>query len=151
MSKQPESNDSPELQAKLKSIGFEQTEFEPKSIKRFIVTVDGLPSYVINDVHLPDFQSNEWTGEVTLKLYNPLRLNLEQTVIDLVKKSDVKVVVKVLSPVGAVDTIWDISTVNQSGRVWFGRLDWSVVENDFHYFSVSFKVSDVKFTYPTDA
>ena len=58
MNKPTENTNASDLQQKLKSIGFEQTEFEPKIGKRFIATLTGIPSHVIKSVTLPVYSNS---------------------------------------------------------------------------------------------
>lgn len=144
-----EDKDLPELQAKLKEIGFEQTAFEPKVNQRFIATVEGLPSHVIKAVELPQRHPDNWTS-VGLFLYNPLGSKIEQAAIDLVKKDHVQITVKILDPAGNVDTIWEILTTTNGAEAYFGSYDWSDT-GEANEISIRFDVDDVRITYPENA
>ena len=121
------------LKKKLEDIGFEKVEFESKSNNRFIVQMEGIPSYLITGIDLPTYSLEHWTGglrkEVTktwggfnLTLYNPIDLHLERELLKPTHEKTHNVVVKILDPVGEVVTKWEISAKLQ--EIDFGKLKW---------------------------
>jgi len=145
MSEAMEDKDSPQLKERLKSLGFEATQFEPKVNNRFIVKADGLPSYVVKGIKLPKYCSNSnITSYIELECYNPLALKFEQTAIDFVKQPEVKIKVQILDPLANVDTTWDI--VGVKGEVDFGALNWSN-EGEANIVYITFEVKNFTVSY----
>lgn len=145
MSQSMEDKDSPQLKERLKTLGFEETQFEPKVNNRFIVKADGLPSYVVKGVKLPKYRSDSSiTSYIELECYNPLGLKFEQLAIDFAKQSEVKIKVQILGPVADVDTTWDI--VGVEGEVDFGALNWSD-EGQPNKVYITFTVKDFTISY----
>lgn len=117
---------TPELEEKLKNLGFQKTEFEAKTTNRFIVKLDGIPSYVVKGVNLPSFHSTDgWQGALRLQLYNPLDGQLEKTASKVILGKNLSVTLEMLKPEGEVDTRWTFNVVDGSGYIDFGALDWS--------------------------
>lgn len=140
-----ESKDSPGLQSRLKSLGFEQVDLEPKVRNRFIVKVDGLPSYVIKGIHLPMRTLAGWEQRVELECYNPLDAKLENMVIELIRRGEVNIKIQILTPTAEVDTEWDI--VGWNGEIYFGNLNWSD-KGDANIIRVTFDVKSASISYP---
>ena len=141
-----EDKDSPELQEKLKKLGFQRTQFEPKVGNRFIAHVNGIPSYVIKGVSLPDwFPGGEpiWS-QITLELYNPLGGKIEQAVLKLTEEP-FALKIQVLDPTGEVDTTWDITC--RVAKIAFGSINWSD-EGEPHLIYVTCNVDSANITYP---
>lgn len=111
------------VESKLKTLGYEKTEFQPKISNRFIVKVDGLPSHIIKRVILPtcDFLCN-WYGWVSLELYNPVEEQVEKLAMELIKKESVTITVHILNSNVEIDTTWVIT--GESGEVLFGEYNW---------------------------
>lgn len=139
-----EDKDSPALKARLQALGFEQVQFEPKVNNRFIVQMEGFPSYVVRGVSLPEFTGVHWEGFLKLECYNPLETKLEEAAITLVAKEEVKVTVKVLSPTAVVDTTWEFVAAN--GVVEFGSYNWGD-EGKPNMLTILFSVKSAKVTY----
>ncbi len=145
MPNQMESKDSSGLQARLKGLGFEQVDLEPKVSNRFIVKIDGLPSYVIKGIHLPMRTLAGWEQRVELECYNPLDAKLENTVIELIRRGEVKIKIQILTPTADIDTEWDI--VGWNGEISFGSLNWSN-KGDANLIHVTFEVKSATISYP---
>jgi len=135
---------SPTLKARLQALGFEQVQFEPKVSNRFIVQIDGFPSYVIKGIQPPTFTKKGWLGHLELQCYNPLETNLEEAAIALVSKEEVKITVKILSATAQVDTTWEFIGVD--GEVQFGDYNWSD-EGKPNMLIISFFVKEAKVIY----
>lgn len=113
------------LQEKLNNLGFNITDFGPKTTSRFIVQMENIPSHVIKSIEFPELEGTTWSKctYLTLKLYNPIKEKLEQRCLDLLKKEKVNIQIRLLTPDGEVDTTWSI--VGTNGIVKFGEFDWS--------------------------
>jgi len=146
MSKPLEDKDSPALKARLQSLGFEQVQFEPKVNNRFIVKIDGFPSYVIKGVNLPQCNAGGWINDVLLECYNPINTKIEATAIELIKQTTVDIKIQILTPTAEIDTEWDI--VGKNGRVSFGSLNWSD-EGEANLIHICFEVDSAKISHPT--
>jgi len=149
MNKPTENTNASDLQQKLKSIGFEQTEFEPKIGKRFIATLTGIPSHVIKSVTLPVYSNSSgpdgWkNSKLDLTLYNPLASQLEQKILKVLANPTNTIIVNELNPVGTIDTTWTIEV--GAGRVEFGTLDWSSTGNP-NIVTITFTVLNVEISY----
>lgn len=134
------------LKNRLKSIGFDQTTFEPKVNNRFIVTLGNIPSYVIKSVSLPAYRSTgkRWHDSLKLKLYNPIGLKLEESLIELVNQEKVKVKIRLLTPTGEVDTTWDVEV--SKGMLQFNDMDWAN-EGEPNIIDLVFSVENVTISY----
>lgn len=136
-------NNSNKLKENLEEIGFEQAQFEPKTSRRFMVKIDGIPSYVIKKVTLPKYDG-KWTGPLHLECYNPLGAELEKKILDLTKERNLSVEVLLLDPVGKVDTEWRIIVVDPV--INFNGFDWSD-EMTPNTISIDFSVTDAAVSY----
>lgn len=142
-----EDKDGPALKARLQALGFEQVQFEPKVNNRFIVKIEGFPSYVIKGVTLPTFGSNEWIDGVTLECYNPLSTKIEEAAMALAKRTTVDIKIQILTPTAHVDTEWFI--VGKDVEVSFGKLNWSN-DGDPNLIYIHFGVMSAAISYPTE-
>ena len=136
---------NPDLAQRLKDIGFSQQEFEPKVGNRFIVKMEGIPSYVIKAVSLPRYYapSKNWKN-VMLTLYNPLLENLEEKLLNLDTDALHTIIVHLLSPVGEVVTTWKI--VAKLENIIFDTYDWSS-KGESNLIRVDFGVTNVEVTH----
>ena len=142
-----EDKNSPELQEKLKKLGFQRTQFEPKVGNRFIAHVNGIPSYVIKGVSLPNwYPGGDGVGwsQITLELYNPIGGKIEQAALNLAQEP-FGLKVQVLDPTGEVNTTWDISC--RVTAIAFGSINWSD-EGEPNMIYVTCNVDSVAITYP---
>lgn len=119
------------LEIKLKEIGFEQIQFEPKTNSKFFVKLDGIPSYAIKGVRFPPYQRDSiekdpgWCKYIplSLEIYNVLGESIEQKCFDIISKSEVQISISLLTSDGEVDTTWQI--VAKGTGITFDNLDWS--------------------------
>ena len=119
------------LKKKLEDIGFEKSQFEPKVNNRFIVQMEGIPSYLIAGIDLPSYSYwndvenkkviKSWGG-FNLTLYNPIDMNLEREMLNPIHEETHKILVKILDPSGNIVTTWEISAKLET--IDFGKLDW---------------------------
>ena len=141
---------SPELQKKLKNLGFEYEQFEPKVKQRFIAHVPGIPCYVIKGILLPRMlptmiSTNKKWDFMTLELYNPLDKKMEQAAIDLVSKKSIEIKIHILDSTGNVDTTWNI--ICKPSDINFGNINWSD-DGVPHIIHINLNVVSVNISYP---
>lgn len=129
--------------------------FEPKQKHRFIMYIDGIPSYLIKKVGRPKINheivtlphinveryvkgKSKWSP-VSCTLYDPVVPSGAQTVMEWVRLSHESVTgrngyadfykkdvtINVLGPVGDKVEEWTLKGAWVSGDVDFGDLDWS--------------------------
>ena len=130
------------------------TAFEPKVQNRFILYIDGIPSYLIKKASAPGFEANEiildhiniyrkvkgkvrWT-DMTLSLYDPIAPSGAQTVMEWARLAHESVTgrdgysdfykkdlrMNILGPVGDVVGEWIIKGAFVKSAN-FGEYDWS--------------------------
>ena len=137
------------LSEKLKEIGFEKTDFEPVVLNRFIVNIDGIPSYIICGARMPHctFYRNKERKTVEPKweslilfLYNPVSLDTEKQILEIGKKDEVDISVRYLSPTGEPVTHWKIKA--EMTAVDYGEFDWKNT-GDPNIIQLTFKIKDV--------
>jgi hypothetical protein len=132
------------LSEKLKEIGFEQVDFEPVVLNRFIVRMDDVPSYVICGAKMPNcvFDRNSKTGIVektwdplVLFLYNPVKLDIEKRILELGQKGNIKIDIQYLTPDGDIATHWkinsELSSVNYGEFSWKNTGDPNIIQLTF--------------------
>jgi len=131
------------------------TLFEPKVQNRFIMIVEGVPSFLIRKVDLPkptgepkpiDYINTQWYyrgktiwAPITLELYDPIVPSGAQTVMEWLRLchesvtgragySDFyrkDVTINQLGPVGDKVSEWVLKGAFPSGDINFGTMDWS--------------------------
>ena len=130
------------------------TAFEPKVQNRFILYIDGIPSYLIKKASAPGFEANEiiidhinvyrkvkgkvrW-NDMTLSLYDPIAPSGAQTVMEWARLAHESVTgrdgysdfykkdlrMNILGPVGDVVGEWIIKGAFVKSAN-FGEYDWS--------------------------
>lgn len=128
--------------------------FEPRLKNRFIMLIDGIPSFMIKMAKLPTLQQNSkavdhinlqryvkgksiW-GSIDITLYDPIVPSGAQTMMEWVRLhhesltgrdgyADIykkDVVIQILGPVGDVVSEW-IGKGTQITQVNFGDVDWA--------------------------
>ena len=138
-------------------LGFDKMfykEFEPKLQNRFIMTVDGIESYIIKTASRPTFTSevveldhinvkrkikgkSTW-DDITITLYDPIVPSVAQQVMEWIRQSHEsltgrdgysafykkQLTFQLLGPVGDVVEEWSLVGAFIS-QANFGELDWS--------------------------
>ena len=130
------------------------TAFEPKVQNRFIMYIDGIPSYLIKSVASPQFEANEiildhintyrkvkgkvrWS-DMSMTLYDPVTPSGAQSIMEWARLAHESVtgrdgysdfykkdlVLNVLGPVGDVVSEWIIKGA-YAKTANFGAYDWS--------------------------
>lgn len=130
------------------------TAFEPQVQNRFIMYIDGIPSYLVKSVASPSFEAGEivldhintyrkvkgkvrWQ-DMTMSLYNPVTPSGAQAVMEWARLAHESVtgrdgysdfykkdlVLNILGPVGDVVSEWIIKGAYAKSAN-FGALDWS--------------------------
>ena len=143
------------LEKKLRDVGYEKTEFEPVVKNRFIVKIDGIPSFVICGVSMPLCNFNRTDGyagaklgqkpvelrwePLTLHLYNPISPSVEKDILELGKKDSIDVEITYLGPVGDAVFSWNFKTEMVS--VNYGSFNWADT-GDPNIIEVKFKVKE---------
>ena len=132
------------LEKKLRDVGYEKTEFEPVVKNRFIVKIDGIPSFVISGVSMPVcyFNRSNANGVVsyweplTLHLYNPINPSIEKDILELGKKDDIDIEITYLGPVGDAVFSWNFKTemisINYGSFNWADTGDPNIIEVKFN-------------------
>jgi len=112
------------------------TNFEPKQKHRFILYVDGIPSYLVRKVEKPKYESDEvvlkhmnveryvkgksrW-GEVTLEMYDPILPSGAQIVMEWIRMSHESVTGRD----GYADMYKKDITVNELGPIGDKISEW---------------------------
>lgn len=117
---------SENLNENLLKVGFEKVDFEPVVQNRFIVKTDDIPSHLIKSVVMPFYHNSdigpEWSI-LKLYIYNPVNVQLEKSLVKVLKKKKMVLQVLYLSPIGEVITTWNIDADVDS--IDFGKFDWS--------------------------
>ena len=140
-----------QLEANLAKAGFERSEFEPKTIKRFIVKMTGqngetiVPSYVICSVSRPSFLRETveyptphfWEDSaepvtskyswlpLTMEVYDPISPSSSQRLIPFMDKHEkFNLTINILGPVGDVVEEWEILGCEILGAD-LGVLNWA--------------------------
>jgi len=133
------------------------TAFEPQVQNRFIMYIDGIPSYLIKKASAPGFDAGEITldhinvyrklkgkvkwNDMTLALYNPITPSGAQAVMEWVRLSHESVTgrdgysdfykkdltLNVLGPVGDIVGEWIIKGAYVKTAT-FGQFDWATAE-----------------------
>lgn len=133
------------------------TAFEPQVQNRFIMYIDGIPSYLIKKASAPGFDAGEITldhinvyrklkgkvrwNDMTLALYNPITPSGAQAVMEWVRLSHESVTgrdgysdfykkdltLNVLGPVGDIVGEWIIKGAFVKTAT-FGQFDWATAE-----------------------
>lgn len=134
------------------------TSFEPKVQNRFIMYIDGIPSYIIKKIDRPTIENNEITldhinvyrkvkgksrwSNITCELYDPIAPSGAQAVMEWVRLSHESVTgrdgysdfykkdirINVLGPVGDVVEEWILKGAFVKNAN-FGSMDWSQGES----------------------
>jgi len=133
------------------------TAFEPQVQNRFIMYIDGIPSYLIKKASAPGFDAGEITldhinvyrklkgkvkwNDMTLALYNPITPSGAQAVMEWVRLSHESVTgrdgysdfykkdltLNVLGPVGDIVGEWIIKGAFVKTAT-FGQFDWATAD-----------------------
>jgi hypothetical protein len=133
------------------------TAFEPQVQNRFIMYIDGIPSYLIKKASAPGFDAGEITldhinvyrklkgkvkwNDMTLALYNPITPSGAQAVMEWVRLSHESVTgrdgysdfykkdltLNVLGPVGDIVGEWIIKGAYVKTGT-FGQFDWATAD-----------------------
>lgn len=134
------------------------TAFEPKVANRFIMYVDGIPSFLIKKVSSPSFDAGEITldhinvyrkvkgkvrwSDISMELYDPIVPSGAQAVMEWLRLSHESVtgrdgysdfytkdvVINILGPVGDIVSEWIIKGAFIKSSN-FGEYDWSNDQN----------------------
>ena len=142
--------------------------FEPKVQNRFVMYMDGIPSFLVKNVKAPTFTDNvvkldhintyrkirgkrEWE-DMTMTLYDPITPSGAQAVMEWVRLSHESVTgrdgyadfykkdvtINVLGPVGDKVEEWTLKGAFISGETNFGSLDWG---NDGEFIPITLQLS----------
>lgn len=134
------------LKNKLKNLGFEHIEFEPKINNRFIVDIEDIPSYIVKSVSFPSYNSDtkQWYNFIGFQLYNPIGLRIEERLINILDKKKIDIKIKLLTSEGDVDTTWEIEA--SKGILNFNCLSWEDSKTP-NVIKLSLQVESVKLIY----
>jgi len=144
------------------------TAFEPKVQNRFVMYLDGIPSFLIHKTARPKptnvkktldhinlqryYKGKTTWGDVSITLYDPIVPSGAQAVMEWLRLhhesvtgrdgySDFykkDVTINVLGPVGDKVEEWTLKGAFISGEVDFGSLDWT---NDGDFVPITFNLS----------
>jgi hypothetical protein len=150
------------LEEKLFKLGFNTSDYKTKNLTRFFVKIAGLPPHLIKSVSRPNFKTSplfksqtpdghtvvtpakdHWYGNIELEVYNSVKDDVEQKVIELIKQGDVRIKILILSDEAEITTTWDIQANN--GIAYFKPLDWETDKPDI--INVSFVVKSATIEY----